>query len=270
MCPPVEIPHSSATDFEDEAQVTAEITEELRRKFREATSEDSMRLVHFKSLLLRYGCCREEDCAKFFRAFDRDSDERLSFAEFARGSIAADPACPHVLNSFTGYERSRYAFDFFAEERHYGPEHAGKTGAGNMEYAEFLRLLAACTGRPRNGLQNLDLSDDTKVSQLGLTKTIDGEKRFVRLSFKLFYSLVSGEKLRGTSRLFRFNHGLLPSTKKPRGSKQERASRRSRRGGNVSAEADSDEDEATVELLLTHGVKLTPLHDDHVWIFSDR
>jgi hypothetical protein len=138
-----------------------------------------------------------------------------------------------------------------------------------MEYAEFLRLLAACNGRPRNGLQNLDLSGDAKVSQLGLLKSIDGEKRFVTLSFKLFYSLVSGEKLRGTSRLFRFHQGLLPA-KKLRGSKHERTSRRSKRGGHVSAEADSDEDEATVELLLTHGVKLTPLHDDHVWIFSDR
>jgi hypothetical protein len=264
MCPPVEIPNSSAKDFEDEAQVTSEITEELRRKFREATSEDSMRLVHFKALLLRYGCCREEDCQKFFRAFDRDSDERLSFAEFARGSIAADPACPHVLNSFTGYERSRFAFDFFAEERH-----AGKKGTGNMEYAEFLRLLAACAGRPRGGLQELDLSGDAKVSQLGLMKSIDGEKHFAGLSFKRFYGLVSGEKLRGTSRLFRFQRGLVPS-KRPKGSKQDRAPRRSKRGVPVPTEADSDEDEATVELLLTHGVKLTPLHDDHVWIFSDR
>lgn len=268
MCPPVEIPQSSAKDFEDEAQVTAEITDELRRKFREATSEDTMRLVHFKALLLRYGCCREEDCQKYFRAFDRDSDERLSFAEFARGSIAADPSCPHVLNSFTGYERSRYAFDFFAKERH-EPAKAGKNSVGNMEYAEFLRLLAACAGRPRNGLQSLDLSGDAKVSQLGLMKSVDGEKRFVGLPFKLYYSMVSGEKLRGTSRLFRFHHGLLPSMK-ARGSKTERAPRRSRRGVPVSAEADSDEDEATVELLLTHGVKLTPLHDDHVWIFSDR
>jgi hypothetical protein len=263
----VEIPTSTAKDFDDEAQVTAEITEELRRKFREATSEDSMRLVHFKALLLRYGCCREEDCQKFFRAFDRDSDERLSFAEFARGSIAADPACPHVLNSFTGYERSRYAFDFFAEQRLADPANAGKSGAGSMEYAEFLRLLAACSGRPRNGLQNLDLSGDTKVSQLGLMKCIDGEKRFAGLSYKLFYSLVSGEKLRGTSRLFRFNHGLLPP-RKPRGSKQDRATRKPKRG-KVPLEADSDEDEATVELLLTHGVKLTPLHDDHLWLFSD-
>ena len=111
------------------------------------------RLVHFKALLLRYGCCREEvrrssvhffflnlhsllrrswyrfslleestapqensaqspknrqDCQKFFRAFDRDSDERLSFAEFARGSIAVkrvgtDSLCPLLRLFWTGY-----------------------------------------------------------------------------------------------------------------------------------------------------------------------
>ena len=60
---------------------------------------------------------------------DRDRDGVLSWDEFFLGACASDPATVHILNSFTGYERARFIFDFYDINR-----------SGALEFAEFDRL----------------------------------------------------------------------------------------------------------------------------------
>jgi hypothetical protein len=239
MSPPQCLAQDSGKNFSEEANVTAQIQEELLQRFLHATTTDKMDLREFSKLLIDNGCCSEEACKHFFRAFDRDGDGVLSLDEFSQGCVAADPLCTHVLNSFTGFERTLYAFDYYCVDR-----------GRSLEYTAFCRLLRDCAGKPRVGLQNTDDFYD-KISQLDLLKDVDGETHFERVSFRKLYEFVSGEELRGTSKLFRFRKSIALKS---------RPSRRAKRTEVVPPLL--DEDEEMVANLLNAAVWLQPFEDD--------
>eukprot|EP00929_Paragymnodinium_shiwhaense_P039654 TRINITY_DN20813_c0_g1_i1.p1 TRINITY_DN20813_c0_g1~~TRINITY_DN20813_c0_g1_i1.p1 ORF type:complete len:372 (-),score=76.10 TRINITY_DN20813_c0_g1_i1:209-1324(-) len=84
----------------------------------------------FHKLNAQYEVCCTNDEAHFFRAMDRDRRYRLSFEDFLLGCTAASPVSPHILNSYTGYARARYIFDFY---------NASQTG--HLDWEELTRLL---------------------------------------------------------------------------------------------------------------------------------
>ncbi|CAD7925450.1 unnamed protein product [Amoebophrya sp. A120] len=251
--PPVELPSSNAQNFFEEAKVGPTEEEELRRKFLRfsekppsstSLSEPVLSLENFCRLLQQYEACSADCYERYFHAMDRDKDDFLTFEEFYLGCCAADPGTVHILNSFTGYERSFYIFDFYDFNR-----------SGSLEFGEFSRLIADTTfgQQPTQAVVTTAASSSSsststssakkrkqaleKARELGLLKdkvveekssessgfssaTPHGNFRlqFSSIQFKQFYEFIHSEQLRGTSRLFRFHRSIL----KPRRSKHDR------------------------------------------------
>lgn len=257
MSPPVEIPASTGATFFDEAQVTQLEETELRRKFKTVAVDGRVDEASFTRLVLKYGCCSEKDAARFFRAFDRAGEGALGFDDFCCGCVAADPACTHVLNSFTGFERLRFTFDFYSLQK--------ADQAGLLSFSDFTRLVADCLSRPRGQLQpeaQRKLAAE-KATELGVLNYRDGEMQFQCLSFKALYMFVKSEQLRGTSRLFRFRKGLAW----PRKSRAERSAHKLAREGKDDADELTDDDVA-LDQLLDMGMKLALLPDEHAGGFA--
>mmetsp|Transcript_57695 Transcript_57695/g.134420 ORF Transcript_57695/g.134420 Transcript_57695/m.134420 type:complete len:321 (-) Transcript_57695:98-1060(-) len=78
-----------------------------------------------------YSICKPQEEQHFFRAMDRTGTQRISFQDLLLGCSAACPVTPHILNSFTGYVRAHYIFDYYNASR-----------SGTLEYEELARLLA--------------------------------------------------------------------------------------------------------------------------------
>jgi len=268
MCPPypdarplAEVP-PTASSFLEEAQAASIEEGELLRKFKAFAGEDGR--LHedaFARLLLRYGCCAAKDCPSFFRAFDRCGEGSLAFLDFRLGCIAADPACTHVLNSFTGFERLQYAFDFYASNN--------AEQGGFLTFANFTALLVDCVSRPRTNLTEAEQRDAAanKATDLGILSFENGEMQFQCLSFKALYKLVKSEQLRGTSRLFRFRKGLAW----PRHRGNDRSARKLPRKADARAGAvdeDCTDDEIALDQLLDMGMKLPLLPDEHAGGFA--
>merc|ERR550532_1056910 len=62
---------------------------------------------------------------------DSCSRQQLFFDDFLLGCSAANPATPHILNSFTGFVRARYIFDFYNASR-----------SGSLEFEELAQLVS--------------------------------------------------------------------------------------------------------------------------------
>merc|ERR1740138_89434 len=144
--PPVELPSSNAKDFFEEAKIGQAEESELRRKFSkfctkapnvDGPDEDAgfLTLDNFCSMLQYYECAGAQHYESYFHAIDRNHDDKLDFGEFFLGCCAADPSTVHILNSFTGYERSLYIFDFYDSDR-----------SASLDFTEFARLTAECLG----------------------------------------------------------------------------------------------------------------------------
>ncbi|CAD7964240.1 unnamed protein product [Amoebophrya sp. A25] len=230
--PPVELPSSNAQNFFEEAKVGHTEQAELKRKFlrfseprgkcsllqqndcartggADATStkkpeeheqeEDEMvlRLHGFCRLLQHYEVCPAHHFEAYFHAMDRTRDDVIDFKEFFLGCCAADPQTVHILNSFTGFERSKYIFDFYDTNR-----------SGNLEFLEFSRLLgdtvAVAGGREQTRKHAIEKGRELKLLREG-----NGRLDFTAVKFKNFYEYIHKEQLRGTSRLFRFHKGIL-------------------------------------------------------------
>eukprot|EP00392_Amoebophrya_sp_AT5.2_P006607 g6619.t1 len=255
--PPVELPSSNAQNFFEEAKVTEADKAELRRKFLRFATTEVVQQLHAKNdaaagvgkntppptstqpvltlqsfcrLLQYYEACSAEAYEGFFHAMDRNRDGCLHFEEFFLGSCAADPGTVHILNSFTGYERSQYIFDYYDTNRN-----------ALLEFAEFARLAnetaagavvpAAAAAGAAPGTTGGSSATGTscalvaarklaveKARELGLLEEdARGEEAegggkeavFATLQFKRFYELIHAEQLRGTSRLFRFHKSIL-------------------------------------------------------------
>lgn len=85
----------------------------------------------FRRLNQHYSICKEQDEEHYFRALDRRAEGCVNFEDFLLGCSAANPSTPHILNSFTGYVRARYIFDFYNTSR-----------TGTLDFEELVRLLA--------------------------------------------------------------------------------------------------------------------------------
>lgn len=85
----------------------------------------------FHRLNEHYSVCRASEEERFFRSMDKRGRDRLYFQDFLMGCTAANPSTPHILNSFTGYVRARYIFDFYNLSR-----------SGTLDYEELARLVA--------------------------------------------------------------------------------------------------------------------------------
>lgn len=140
-----ELEHFDVDRFFEEAKVTKEGIQVLRTRFdkfcsvgsyggetaRETEAEAHLTFEDFCRLNEHYSVCKPREAEHYFRAMLRGSrDCRLFFQDFLLGCAAANPSTPHILNSFTGYVRARYIFDFYNVSR-----------SGTLEYEELAQLL---------------------------------------------------------------------------------------------------------------------------------
>jgi len=123
--------------FFEEAKVTQSCIQVLQGRFdkfcsKRASIQDGAFLSpsDFHCLNEHYALCKCEDEEHFFRAMDKSCNQRLSFEDFLMGCAAANPSTPHVLNSFTGYVRARYIFDFYNVSR-----------SGTLDFEELAHML---------------------------------------------------------------------------------------------------------------------------------
>jgi len=124
--------------FFEEAKVTEEGTKILQSRFsrfctscKDSTGSAQLSLDDFREMNERYSICEPSEEDKFFWAMDRSGSGRLCFQDFLMGCAAANPCTPHILNSFTGYVRARYIFDFYNVSR-----------SGTLEFGELAQLVA--------------------------------------------------------------------------------------------------------------------------------
>eukprot|EP00406_Dinophysis_acuminata_P002220 CAMPEP_0179214348 /NCGR_PEP_ID=MMETSP0797-20121207/2264_1 /TAXON_ID=47934 /ORGANISM="Dinophysis acuminata, Strain DAEP01" /LENGTH=323 /DNA_ID=CAMNT_0020920367 /DNA_START=42 /DNA_END=1010 /DNA_ORIENTATION=+ len=232
--PPVELPSSNAQNFYEEAKITQVEENELKRKFGKfctrppaaegGDGEAFLALDDFCRMLQYYECASAQHYESYFHAIDRNHDDKLDFQEFFLGCCAADPSTVHILNSFTGYERSQYIFDFYDTNR-----------SNTLEFDEFARLTADCISLPSahpNEEQAIKHQALEKARDLGaLEEGGPGPASFVCIKFKKFYEFIQNERLRGTSRLFRFYKSIIKS----RGAHHGRRAQGSSVSGAVSA-----------------------------------
>eukprot|EP00913_Durusdinium_trenchii_P013036 g12237.t1 len=147
----------------------------------------------------------------YFYAIDRNRDGKLDFQEFFLGSVAADPQTVHILNSFTGRERANFTFDYYDVNR-----------SGFLELEEFQKVCRDCA-LPSLDEHALRRHTFEKARDLGLMeesqrrgRVLDDESSFIPPNQKQFYEFISTERLRGTSRLFRFQKTLIKQRSRPK------------------------------------------------------
>jgi protein phosphatase len=209
--PPVELPSSNAQNFFEEAKITSVEETELRRKFgkfctrpKENPDEETyLALDDFCRMLQYYECASAQNYEAYFHAIDRNHDDKLDFQEFFLGCCAADPSTVHILNSFTGYERSQYIFDFYDTNR-----------SQSLEFDEFARLTADCMSLPSTNPNDEEVKRQAieKARDLGaVEESGNSTLHFMCIKFKKFYEFIQNERLRGTSRLFRFSKSIIKS-----------------------------------------------------------
>ncbi|KAF4746010.1 hypothetical protein FOZ62_005504, partial [Perkinsus olseni] len=200
--------------FFEEAKISDGEVEEIRKRFLQfsrkvntgkhlATSQltDVLFLDDFVHMLEHYNIVNNPaKYEAYFSAIDRNKDGFLDFDELLRGVCAADPKTVHILNSFTGYERGQYIFDFYDANR-------SKT----LEFTEFARLVADCASMKTNDPTNEKVRNTAlaKAKELDMLGDAGNLLHFSCVKFKKFYECMQSEKLRGTSRLFRFNASLI-------------------------------------------------------------
>lgn len=207
--PPVELPVSNASNFFEEAKVGEREENELRRKFhRFCIKEEDAEYLDFDSfcrLLQHYESVNATLFEAFFHAMDRDQDDKLSFSEFFHGAVAADPLTVHILNSYTGCERSRFVYDFYDTDRNQ-----------LLDFEEFRYLNSDCQQVPadREGAHQETID---KSRELGV---YDEDGTFIGITQEKFYQFIQHERLRGTSRLFRFQKSLVKEKNSKTKSKQ--------------------------------------------------
>lgn len=303
--------HFEVERFFEEAKITDESITVLRTRFNKFCSYDGpngagdafLTLEDFTRLNKHYAICRNQDEEHYFRAMDRVQRQRLYFDDFLLGCSAANPATPHILNSFTGFVRARYIFDFYnmsrsgcldfeelarmlADARRHLDEDLDVQRRHAIEVAQELGEVSVVTlrVRDRNGNPLCDfrasthwtghkvrreiarelqvpvddqeliigkqrfasgdvldqLLDLDQLLELGaasvdvvasvswgqrsrcprtpttpcITDGMRGLERLVHVSFDSFYKALTGEQLRGTSRLFRFHRQILHSRNK--------------------------------------------------------
>jgi len=85
---------------------------------------------NFHQFNARYDVCKPSEEHHVFRAMDRRYNYRLDFYDLLTGCAAGSPTTPHILNSYTGFVRARYIFDFY-----------NASGSGTLEYEELASLL---------------------------------------------------------------------------------------------------------------------------------
>jgi len=220
--PPVELPSSNAQNFFEEAKIYPPDEAELKKKFIKFATDKGepqgfvLTLEDFCTLLQTYEICPPHQWESYFYAMDRNHDDLLDFNEFFLGCCAADPATVHILNSFTGYERAQYIFDFYDINR-----------SATLEFNEFARLTAESLS-----LQSCNPNDENvrrqaieKAKELGALEDAGHLLHFTCIKFKKFYEHIHTEKLRGTSRLFRFTKSIIKKRKDERGREEEKRER---------------------------------------------
>eukprot|EP00435_Cladocopium_sp_Y103_P038609 s1254_g10.t1 len=208
--PPVELPSSSASNFFEEAAAGAKRSAEeaeCRRRFdrfatKPGNEPDFLSFQDFTRLMEHYEASATSNLVTFFYAIDRNRDDKVDFQEFFLGSTAADPQTVHILNSFTGKERAAFTFDFYDANR-----------SGFLELEEFQKVCRDCAIVSLDDAQLRRHTFD-KAMELGLMqerrgRIMDEEQSFMPPSQSQFYEFISSERLRGTSRLFRFGKSLI-------------------------------------------------------------
>jgi len=92
-----------------------------------------------------YSICKPQEEERYFRAMDCNGVRQLCFHDFLMGCSAANPATPHILNSFTGYVRAKYIFDFYND-----------SGTGTLDIEEIASMLADTRRSQEDDLEALN------------------------------------------------------------------------------------------------------------------
>lgn len=79
--------------------------------------EKSVTLSNWLNFNMQYKLTKKDHAERVFRAMDRAAVGRVSLAELFAGCVAANPGTPHILNSHTGFQRARYFFDYYDEDK---------------------------------------------------------------------------------------------------------------------------------------------------------
>ena len=213
--PPVELPSSSASNFFEEASTGHAEEAECRRRFNKfATKSDDggpdfLSFQDYTRLLEHYEATTPSNLVLFFYAMDRNRDGKLDFQEFFLGSTAADPQTVHILNSFTGKERAAFTFDYYDANR-----------SGFLELDEFQKVCRDCAivTLDETGLRRhcFDKAMELGLMQERRGRIMDEEQSFMPPSQSQFYEFISSERLRGTSRLFRFQKSIIKAARRQR------------------------------------------------------
>lgn len=123
--------------FFEEAKVTETSINVLQQRFNRfcgtgtgAKEEPVLTMESFHRMNEHYSLCKTQEEEHYFRAMDRKRTQQLCFHDFLVGCSAANPATPHILNSFTGYVRALFIFDFY-----------NVSGSGSLDFDELATLL---------------------------------------------------------------------------------------------------------------------------------
>eukprot|EP00928_Gymnodinium_smaydae_P080006 TRINITY_DN63813_c0_g1_i1.p1 TRINITY_DN63813_c0_g1~~TRINITY_DN63813_c0_g1_i1.p1 ORF type:complete len:413 (-),score=69.38 TRINITY_DN63813_c0_g1_i1:120-1262(-) len=124
--------------FFAEAKVSDDKMAVLRRRFevfcsrnKDISDEPYFTFDNFHNFNAEHDVCKPSEEAHFFRALDRRKRHYLVFDDLLLGCVAASTSTPHILNSFTGYIRAHYIFDYFNASR-----------SGYLDYEEIARLVS--------------------------------------------------------------------------------------------------------------------------------
>lgn len=177
------------TELDQEAQLGDEAHDLLLQRFKRYCTEEHLTYNGFCDLMLDFDALDILWIEPFFYAMDRNRDDKLDWAEFRLGCFSAAVETVHIINGFTGQERSRFIFDVYDRNR-----------SGKLEFEEFECLVGDCS---RAQLSAEALREETRHRALELELVENGQFRPPTL--EEFTALVRSEKLRGTSRHFRFN-----------------------------------------------------------------
>eukprot|EP00930_Biecheleria_cincta_P019249 TRINITY_DN14740_c0_g2_i1.p1 TRINITY_DN14740_c0_g2~~TRINITY_DN14740_c0_g2_i1.p1 ORF type:complete len:859 (-),score=154.09 TRINITY_DN14740_c0_g2_i1:305-2773(-) len=176
-------------EVDQEAQLGEEVYELLLQRFKRYSTEEHLTYHGFCDLMLDFDALEMRWLEPFFYAMDRNRDGKLDWDEFRLGCYCAEVETVHIINGFTGQERSRFVFDVYDRNR-----------SGKLELDEFECFIGDAS---RVQFSAEALREETNHRALELELVENGQFRPPTL--EQFLGLVRSEKLRGTSKPFRFN-----------------------------------------------------------------
>lgn len=122
--------------FYKEANIGSEQRREFLSRFEKfyTSGEDGAKFFTLSNWLnfnSHYKLTKTEYAEHYFRAMDRFRTGQVTAEQLFLACVAANPGTPHILNSHTGYTRTRYLFDYYDEDH-----------MGSLNFEQLCTLVA--------------------------------------------------------------------------------------------------------------------------------